>query len=67
METDPKYAAAMARVRYLRVKEAIPKDPRDIAAYWKQYYNTPLGAGTVEKFIADWNKILTPQPYAPIA
>jgi hypothetical protein len=67
METDAKYAAAMARVRYMRVPASIPTSPRDIAAYWKLYYNTPLGAGSVSDFIANWNKILTPAPYAPIA
>jgi hypothetical protein len=67
MEGDAKYAAAMARIRYMRVKEAIPAHPRDMAAYWKLHYNTPLGAGTVEEFIANWNRLLTPRPYAAIA
>jgi hypothetical protein len=67
LETDHKYAAAMARVRYMRVAAPIPTDPKQIAAYWKLYYNTPLGAGTVEDFIANWNRYLTPQPYAAIA
>jgi hypothetical protein len=45
------YAVAMARVHYRRVKAAVPgaNDPAGLAAYWKQYYNTPLGAGTVEE------------------
>lgn len=67
METDPHYAAAMARVRYLRVSAVIPASPRDIAAYWKLHYNTPLGAGSVDDFIANWNRLLTPHLYAPIA
>jgi hypothetical protein len=52
------YAAAMCRVHYYRVSEALP-DAGDIeaqAAYWKQYYNTPLGAGTVDEYIANWYK-----------
>jgi hypothetical protein len=52
------YAAAMCRVHYYRVSEALP-DVGDIeaqAAYWKQYYNTPLGAGTVDEYIANWYK-----------
>jgi hypothetical protein len=64
--TDHVYAAAMARVRYMRVAAPIPADPRLIAAYWKQHYNTPLGAGTVEDFIGNWNRYLTPQPYQRI-
>jgi hypothetical protein len=67
METNLKYAAAMARVRYLRVPALIPVLPRDLAAYWKQHYNTPLGAGTMDDFIANWNRILAPNPYATIA
>jgi hypothetical protein len=67
MVTDPKFAAAMARVRYMRVPASILASPHDIAAYWKLYYNTPLGAGTVSEFIASWNKLLTPRPYARIA
>jgi len=67
MKTDHKYAAAMARVRYMRVAAPIPTDPRDIAAYWKQYYNTPGGAGTADEFITNWNNLLAPAPYAEIA
>lgn len=45
------YAVAMARVHYRRVKDPLPAalDARALAAYWKQYYNTPLGAGTVDE------------------
>jgi hypothetical protein len=50
----------------MRVAAPIPTDPKEIAAYWKLYYNMPLGAGTVEEFIANWNRYLTPQPYGPI-
>jgi len=44
------YATAMARVFYRRVKEALPDalDAPALAAYWKKYYNTRLGKGTVE-------------------
>ena len=44
------YAAAMCRVHYRRIRAPLPSDnAMDLARYWKQYYNTPLGAGTVEK------------------
>lgn len=55
------YATAMCRIRYYRAPGSLPSDPNDLnglAAYWKQYYNTPLGAGTVEQFIADYNRYL---------
>ena len=66
METDHLYAAAMARVRYMRVPESIPSDGRGLARYWKTYYNTVLGAGTMAEFVASWNKLLTPKPYTRI-
>jgi hypothetical protein len=51
----------------IHVAAPIPTDAKEIAAYWKLYYNTPLGAGTVEDFIGNWNRYLTPQPYGAIA
>jgi len=61
LATNLAYATAMCRIRYYRAPAAMPTDPNDInglAAYWKQYYNTPLGAGTVEQFVADYNRYL---------
>jgi hypothetical protein len=44
------YACAMARMQYRRVPGPLPENnPGDLAAFWKQHYNTPLGAGTVEQ------------------
>lgn len=45
------YAAAMCRVHYRRVREALPDsgDAVAMARYWKQHYNTVLGAGSVAK------------------
>lgn len=45
------YAVAMCRLHYRRVKAAMPAegDAKGLAQYWKTYYNTPKGAGTVEK------------------
>lgn len=47
------YAAAMCRIHYLRFREPLPEedDWPGFAAYWKKYYNTRLGAGTVEGFL----------------
>ena len=52
LESNSAYACAMCRVHYMRVAAALPEaDDLDAqAAYWKQHYNTPLGAGTVEHF-----------------
>ena len=53
------YAAAMCRIHYLRVKDPIPShdDKYALGEYWKKYYNTEKGAGSVEKFI-DRTKII---------
>lgn len=44
------YGAAMCRVHYRRVREALPAagDTHGLAQYWKTYYNTALGAGDVQ-------------------
>jgi hypothetical protein len=58
LENNDRYACAMARVHYLRVREALPTadDIEAIASYWKNHYNTLLGAGTTAQFIAKWRK-----------
>lgn len=52
------YQIAMARVHYLRKKYPIPPgdDQPGLAAYWKQHYNTPLGKGTAEDFMANYRR-----------
>lgn len=49
---NPKYAAAMCRIFYLRVREGLPNENNlnGLAQYWKKYYNTDLGKGTVRDF-----------------
>ena len=59
LETNHLYAAAMARVRYMRAPGAIPSTGDGIAKYWKDNYNTIKGAGTVGQFKQDWNLYLT--------
>jgi hypothetical protein len=47
------YMIIMARVHYLRVKEPLPPadDLNALAYYWKKYYNTFRGKGTVKKAV----------------
>ena len=54
---DLRHATAMVRIHYLRVPEALPEhgDIKGYAKYWKQYYNTPLGAGTVNEFVEKYH------------
>jgi hypothetical protein len=60
LERNDKYACAMARAHYLRAPEVLPEvgDLEGMAGYWKQYYNTPLGAGSVSKYLATWHRIM---------
>ena len=48
-----KLAAAMCRIHYRRVAAPLPAadDIEGLAAYWKTYYTTAAGAGTVDEFI----------------
>lgn len=56
LKVNDRYAAAMCRVRYLRAPAAMPaaNDIGALADYWKQHYNTPLGAGTSQEFRDKW-------------
>lgn len=64
LEHNDYYAAAMARVHYYRVSKALP-DAGDVnaqAAYWKQYYNTPLGKGRVNEYVEKWELYVAEAP-----
>lgn len=52
------YATAMCRLHYYRVSEPLPHDVMGMAGYWKRYYNTPKGKGTVEEFAGNAHNIL---------
>jgi len=56
----PIYAAAMARVHYLRVPAPLPAagDLDAQAAYYKKWYNTPGGAATTAEYIANWSRAM---------
>lgn len=53
-----KYAALMCRLHYLRFPEALPdsNDISGLANYWKKYYNTSEGKGTIAEFINNYKK-----------
>lgn len=50
------YQIAMCRAHYLRVSEPLPQsgDIESMAQYWKDHYNTHLGAGSPEEFIQNF-------------
>lgn len=57
---DDRLACLFARLHYLRVAEAVPDDLRGQAGYWKQYYNTRAGKGTVEGYMDKWRVYVDP-------
>lgn len=51
LATNLAYAAAMCRIHYYRAPSPLPgKNLNEMADYWKTWYNTYLGKGTVEEF-----------------
>jgi hypothetical protein len=49
------YACAMARVRYIRAPDPLPAadDFEGLAAYYKQFYNSALGAAVLDAALVD--------------
>ncbi len=54
--TNLGYACAMCRIHYLRQPGKIPATVDGQGQYWKQYYNTKLGKGTVAEYIDNWER-----------
>ena len=52
LEHNDVFCCCMARIVYLRDPDPIPYSIVERAAYWKRVYNTPLGKGTVEHYLA---------------
>lgn len=54
------YSTAICRIVYYRIPVSLPKynDVDGLAQYWKKYYNTPLGRGTVTEFVNNYNKYI---------
>ncbi|MEQ9330255.1 hypothetical protein [Thalassobaculum sp.] len=59
---DLVYQTALARLLYYRAPAPLPAegDVAGLARYWKAYWNTPAGAGTVERWLADWQALVAP-------
>ena len=58
LQYNLKYAILLARLKYYTVKAPLPPhhDKHALASYYKKYYNTPLGKGTVSKALEKYNK-----------
>ena len=48
---SPLVSTIFARLKYRLIPEEIPTTIEERAEYWKKYYNSQLGAGTVEHYI----------------
>lgn len=53
---NSKLAIVFCRLHYLRVPAPLPETIEGYAVYWKKYYNTNLGKGTVGQFIKNYQK-----------
>jgi len=53
------YQIALARIHYLRVPAPLPSrlDAEAMAAYWKDYFNSRLGKGTVAKAVESYRRL----------
>lgn len=56
LERNIAFSICMARVKYYRDSQPIPKDLKGHAEYWKRVYNSHLGAGTPEEYINNYYK-----------
>ncbi len=57
-----KYATLMCRFQYARFKEKLPAatDIKGMAKYWKKYYNTIEGSGTLDHFVKAFHFHISP-------
>lgn len=51
LEYAPLLSAVFCRAKYYLVPHAIPNTRAERAQYWKTWYNSELGAGTVEHYL----------------
>lgn len=56
--SNPIYSCAIARCVYYRRPEAIPQDLEGQAGFWKKFYNTHLGKGTVEEYLHNYRQLV---------
>ncbi len=48
---SPLLSVIFARLKYMLVPSKIPTNIQGRAAYWKRWYNSELGAGTIEHYV----------------
>lgn len=55
-----RFACLIARLHYLRFAGDVPDTLPEQAVYYKVKYNTYLGAGSVGKYLRDWDRLVAP-------
>ncbi len=55
---DQIFAAMMCRMIYWSKPDAMPDTLLGQAGYWKEHYNTALGAGTAVKYVDDFHALV---------
>ena len=58
LEYNPVLSILFARLKYKLIAEEIPHDLEGQARYWKKYYNTEAGKGTVEEYKQNYAKFV---------
>jgi len=58
MEWDIRLAILVCRLKYRSIPAALPAhdDLPGLAGYWKRYYNTAKGKGTIEEFMRNYRR-----------
>lgn len=56
LDDNDRIGVLFARLHYFRVSNPIPGSVEEQAAYWKKYYNTSAGKGTVWEYVASWER-----------
>ena len=56
---NDRLAICMCRVHYLRVKYKLPTSVIRYAAYWKLFYNTRKGKGTIKEFVDNYKAYIS--------
>ena len=52
------YATAIARIKYWMIPDPMPETLEGYADYWKVWYNTSEGDGTVAKYIQNYENLV---------
>jgi len=61
VHSDDRFACAMARIHYLRWPLPVPSELYAKAGYYKKFYNSEKGKGSVEKYMEDWARLIAPE------